>query len=156
MFHCFFYRFFTVYSSFFTVFDCVFIAVFRGAQHVAHYGRVCRMNRLFVKALHYDNSGGAVDDRTDEKEQRKIVLPCFVYTCQRLIDLSLSLCIYMPAIDRPRSDCRYDCDTSSEVGHGDYTQRQAQGQPERGHHVREPCAACHQRSVFNGRILISH
>ena len=31
---------------------------------------------------------------------------CFVYTCRRLIDLSL-LSIYMPAIDRPLSDCRY-------------------------------------------------
>ena len=33
-------------------------------------------------------------------------LVCFVYTCRRLIDLSL-LCIYMPAIDRPLSDCIY-------------------------------------------------
>ena len=33
---------------------------------------------------------------------------CFVYACRRLIDLSLILlCIYMPAIDRPLSDCRY-------------------------------------------------
>ena len=26
---------------------------------------------------------------------------CCVYTCRRLIDLSLIACIYMPAIDRP-------------------------------------------------------
>ena len=31
---------------------------------------------------------------------------CFVYTCWRLIDLSL-LCIHMPVIDRPLSGCRY-------------------------------------------------
>ena len=30
------------------------------------------------------------------------MLPAFVYTCRRLIDLSL-LCIYMPALDRPLS-----------------------------------------------------
>ena len=33
---------------------------------------------------------------------------CFVYTCRRLIDLSpIAVCIYMPAIDRSLSDCRY-------------------------------------------------
>ena len=30
---------------------------------------------------------------------------CFVYTCRRLIDLSLLYCIYMPALDRSLSDC---------------------------------------------------
>ena len=39
-----------------------------------------------------------------------LIAVCFVYTCRRLIDLSLSdgclLCIYMPAIDRSLSDCR--------------------------------------------------
>ena len=35
-------------------------------------------------------------------------LSLFVYTCRRLIDLSLSLCIYMPAIDSSLSDCRHD------------------------------------------------
>ena len=34
---------------------------------------------------------------------------CFVYTCRRLIDLSLLLCIYMPAIDRSLCCFVYTC-----------------------------------------------
>jgi hypothetical protein len=42
------------------------------ANHIATYGRVCRLNRLFVKAIHYSNEGGAVADRNAKKEDRMI------------------------------------------------------------------------------------
>ena len=34
------------------------------ANHLSHYGQVCRVNRLYVKAIHRTNAGGAVADRT--------------------------------------------------------------------------------------------
>eukprot|EP01047_Picozoa_sp_COSAG01_P014333 COSAG01_NODE_695_length_14201_cov_10.521875_19_plen_66_part_00 len=37
------------------------------AAHIWEYGRVCRVNRLFVKAKHLTNAGGAVADRTGAK-----------------------------------------------------------------------------------------
>ena len=42
------------------------------AQHVDVYGAVTRMNRLFVRAKHYTNKGGAVDVRTAALEQDTI------------------------------------------------------------------------------------
>ena len=42
------------------------------ADHIATYGRVCRMNRLFIKAIHYSNEGGAVSDRNGKKEDQMI------------------------------------------------------------------------------------
>ena len=39
------------------------------AQHVDEFGAVTRMNRLFVRAKHYTNKGGAVDVRTAALEQ---------------------------------------------------------------------------------------
>ena len=42
------------------------------AQHLDAYGSVCRMNRLYVRARHYTNAGGAVDVRTAPLEQTTI------------------------------------------------------------------------------------
>eukprot|EP00940_MAST-03C_sp_MAST-3C-sp2_P001969 g1969.t1 len=42
------------------------------AQHLSTYGVVMRSNRVFVKARHYKNAGGAVAVRNDETEQRNI------------------------------------------------------------------------------------
>ena len=43
---------------------------------------------------------------------------CIVYTCRRLIDLSLVALyiLYMPAIDRPSDDCRYSHDDGITAG----------------------------------------
>ena len=38
---------------------------------------------------------------TFNREHVRVAAACCVYTCRRLIDLSLIACIYMPAIDRP-------------------------------------------------------
>eukprot|EP00939_MAST-03C_sp_MAST-3C-sp1_P000762 g762.t1 len=42
------------------------------AQHLDTYGVAIRSNRVFVKALHYKNSGGAVAVRSNKSEQRNI------------------------------------------------------------------------------------
>jgi hypothetical protein len=42
------------------------------AQHVDVYGAASRMNRLFVRARHYTNAGGAVDVRNAALEQQTI------------------------------------------------------------------------------------
>ena len=44
------------------------------AQHLAKYGAVSRSNRVLIRAAHYTNDGGAVADRTDEKEQYNIAV----------------------------------------------------------------------------------
>jgi len=44
------------------------------AQHLEKYGAVARVNRMFVKARHLDNPGGAVADRTAKLEQESIQL----------------------------------------------------------------------------------
>ena len=44
----------------------------QAANHIATYGRVCRMNRLFVKAVHYSNAGGAVSGRNGKNEDQMI------------------------------------------------------------------------------------
>lgn len=44
------------------------------AQHLHKYGHVCRSNRLFVKAQHYTNPGGAVAVRTASREQENIAI----------------------------------------------------------------------------------
>jgi hypothetical protein len=44
------------------------------AQHLAKYNAVVRANRMFVKALHRDNPGGAVSDRSAKLEQTSIRL----------------------------------------------------------------------------------
>ena len=42
------------------------------AQHLHTYGQIARLNRVFVKAKHYTNAGGAVAVRNDEREQYNI------------------------------------------------------------------------------------
>jgi hypothetical protein len=42
------------------------------AQHMRAHGGVARCNRLFVKAAHYDNAGGAVDARSVPLEKATI------------------------------------------------------------------------------------
>ena len=67
------------------------------------FDRVCARYRPGLDMVLNDVS---FDVKSGEKV-RVLDAVCFVYTCRRLIDLSLSLlCIYMPAIDRSLSDCR--------------------------------------------------
>jgi hypothetical protein len=42
------------------------------ATHLLQHGRVCRVNRLFMKVAHYTNEGGAVDIRSHAQEQMNI------------------------------------------------------------------------------------
>ena len=44
------------------------------AQHIQKYGAVARVNRMFVRAQHLHNPGGAVADRTARLEQASIKL----------------------------------------------------------------------------------
>ena len=44
------------------------------AQHLHEHGGVCRSNRILCLFEHYDNPGGAVDVRNDEREQHAIQL----------------------------------------------------------------------------------
>lgn len=44
------------------------------AQHLHEHGGVCRSNRVLCSFEHYDNPGGAVDVRNDDREQHAIQL----------------------------------------------------------------------------------
>lgn len=43
-------------------------------QHLHKHGTVARCNRCFIDALHYNNRGGAVDVRTNRREQYNIAI----------------------------------------------------------------------------------
>jgi hypothetical protein len=44
------------------------------AQHLHQHGRICRVNRIAMKAEHYTNAGGAVAVRNAEREQQNIAI----------------------------------------------------------------------------------
>ena len=44
------------------------------AQHLLHHGSVARSHRILCSFEHYCNPGGAVDDRSDSREQHSIAL----------------------------------------------------------------------------------
>jgi len=49
-------------------------------QHIEYHGSAVRLNRLFVKALHRINPGGAVADRNSSKVG-ELICVCSVCVC---------------------------------------------------------------------------